>query len=471
MSFYWRRRDDGPSSYFPEDGDRWFWPKHGVQIGRTLVIFYSRIKLKPGEPCCFNFEGDGWRAAIVDDASGDPDQWTVRVVSPPEEFSDAVPEAVNVVGDYAVSLAVSDDFTGHLVRWRLDDLAAGRLDAAEWWAGSRGWVTVSELDGPPERIIDKVGPEASLHFEAELDRWVLVWTEGFGAATVVVSFAPRIEGPWSKPTEVYRPPEGDRPGNLIYAGKGHPELDGADLAVTYVASTAYYPRFVKLTFSARPERTRRRRLLQQAVADAPDVDDEAVAVGKAELLPETRGMRLEGSGSPKRPEPPDLPQKLLLREDSMRLGGQSREEIEFLRRERHGSIANGHTPGASVDHEVAGDQHLGRRGRAPAQERADARQQLLVRERPPHHVVRAAIEGTHALDEIRRGSEQDHRHVPVPRPSGLSAAEAQAEVELGEENEIRTCTLREVERLASARRAEHVEPVVLELAPEVFARL
>jgi len=251
MRFYWRRTRDEPSSYFPENGDRWFWPKHGVQLDRTLVIFLSRIKLKPEGDPGFNFEGDGWRVAIVEDASDMPAAWRIRIVTPIHAPPGIVPgEAVNVIGGHVVSLAVGDGFGGYLVRWRVEDLAAGRLEESEWWAGRQGWVSVSELEGLPARVIEKVGPEASLHFDTELDRWVLGWTEGFGAATVVVSLAPRIEGPWSEPMEVYRPPEGDRPGNLIYAGKGHPELDGADLAVTYVASTAYYPRFVNLTFSA-----------------------------------------------------------------------------------------------------------------------------------------------------------------------------------------------------------------------------
>lgn len=250
MRFYWREIAGAPASYFAEDGDRWFWPKHGLQIGETLVVVLNRIRLKPNEPCCFNFANAGWRLAIVDDVSGEPDQWRVKVVAPPAGIPAPVPEAGVSVGEYAVFLAQGENFAGHLVRWRLEDLASGRLSREEWWAGPRGWVRSPLLHGPPSRIIEKVGPEASLHFDSRVNRWVLVWTEGFGPATVVVSFASSIEGPWSAPVEVYHPPEGDRRGNLIYAGKGHPELDGADLPVTYVASKEYYPRFVKLRFTS-----------------------------------------------------------------------------------------------------------------------------------------------------------------------------------------------------------------------------
>ena len=57
------------------------------------------------------------------------------------------------------------------------------------------------------------------------------------------------------------------------------------------------------------------------------------------------------------------------------------------------------------------------------------------------------------------------------RPPGLATPEAQAEVELGQEHEIRPCPLHELERLAPPRRAEDVEAVVAQLASEVLARL
>lgn len=200
----------------------------------------------------FNFEGDGWRLALVKNASASPARWRVRIVKPPRALVrlDAG-KAVNLVGGYVVSLAMPERgaFTGYLVRWRADDLAAGRLDGAEWWAGRRGWVAASNLHRAPAPIMRVAGPECSLTFDRRLDRWVHVRSEGFGATTIVVSFAPKIEGPWSRPRVVFRPPESNRPDANVYAAKGHPELKGADLAVTYATKT--YPRFVRLTFSRR----------------------------------------------------------------------------------------------------------------------------------------------------------------------------------------------------------------------------
>jgi len=85
-----------------------------------------------------------------------------------------------------------------------------------------------------------------------------VQTLGFGSADVMMRTAPVLTGPWSAPQMVYRPSEYYRPRVMIYAGKAHPELTGADLVVTYATnafefeelltdSQTYYPRFVRLS--------------------------------------------------------------------------------------------------------------------------------------------------------------------------------------------------------------------------------
>ena len=81
-------------------------------------------------------------------------------------------------------------------------------------------------------------------------------SEGFGAADLVMRRAPKLEGPWSPPQRIYRPPESDAPDAFVYAGKSHAELKGADLILTYAANgpdekvahdmSLYFPRFVKV---------------------------------------------------------------------------------------------------------------------------------------------------------------------------------------------------------------------------------
>jgi hypothetical protein len=75
---------------------------------------------------------------------------------------------------------------------------------------------------------------------------------------VTMRASPTLTGPWSGPHTLYRPPEHHQPNVMIYAGKAHPPLSGADLVLTYATNTgkfsehltnplSYYPHFVRLT--------------------------------------------------------------------------------------------------------------------------------------------------------------------------------------------------------------------------------
>jgi hypothetical protein len=255
MSFFWRNPRGAPSSYFAEDGTRWYWPSDGIQIGRALVVFLERVKENPRGTPGWNFEGDGWRLAVVADDSSSPTRSRPRIVMPPLASGRWMPGAALVrVGGYVVSLAISENGSGgiapgYLVRWRATDLAKGRLDRSRWWAGRRGWVAAPMLHGPPTAVIGNAIDGCSFSYDRTLRRWVFVRSEGFGATTIVASFARRLEGPWSKQRFAFRPPESDEPNPNVYAAKGHAELRGAELVVTY--STNTYPHFVRLRFSRR----------------------------------------------------------------------------------------------------------------------------------------------------------------------------------------------------------------------------
>ena len=264
MTFGWRTDSTGPASFFPEDGDRWYWPGHGIRIGRALVLFLLRIRSTPGEG--LGFRADGWRVALIESPDARPSDWTVRILPPPAgPDSMVVGTATWREGPDVVALAIREpgDHSGYLVRWPAEDLARGRLDGARWWAGdSAGWVGARALRGRPEVVIEDAGSECSLHRDRRTGKQVHVRTIGFGASEIGVSFAARPQGPWSRTTSVFRPPESDRKDAFVYAGKGHPQLAGADLVLTYAANTfapfevlvadttLYWPRFVRLRLGA-----------------------------------------------------------------------------------------------------------------------------------------------------------------------------------------------------------------------------
>jgi hypothetical protein len=262
VSFHWRpgsTADDAkPASFFPEQGAEWHWPQHGLRIGDRLVLFLTRVQPTPGQG--LGFVAVGWRLALIDNPDDDADQWHIRYVDAPTVPAGLTVGAALVAptagDDHVVALALREpgDHAGYLARWSSEALAAGHLDAAEWWTGSGGWLS----GGAPAVVIADAGAECSLQWNAPLSTFVHVKSEGFGATTVALRFADQLTGPWSPPRIAFRPPESDQPNAFVYAAKAHPELSGADLVVTYVANTfgplstllsdttLYYPRFVKI---------------------------------------------------------------------------------------------------------------------------------------------------------------------------------------------------------------------------------
>ena len=266
ITFHWRQDDDGsPASYFPEHGEQWYWPGHGIRLVEgPLVIFLYAVVATPGQH--LGFASRSYAVAIIDNPETSPDTWNVRIVDAVPSAFDAIP-ATAVIRDGAniVAVAIRQEGThaGALVRYQVSSLAQGDVRTAEWWAdNARGWVPASQLgDSGPQFVLDDAGAECSLHWDARTRSFIHIASYGFGATTIGLRTAPALTGPWGSPVVVYRPPESDDIRPFVYAAKAHPELvgpDPADLVVTYAtnsfefsdlftqpgASSLYWPRFV-----------------------------------------------------------------------------------------------------------------------------------------------------------------------------------------------------------------------------------
>lgn len=266
MTFHWRQDRHGrPASFFPENGERWYWPVHGVRLDEgPLIVFLYAIAPRLGHG--LGFATEGYAIAVIDEPDASPDAWIPSLVEAPPSALDAVPATAVVRDDaYIVALAVRQEGThaGALVRYPTARLAQGDVCHAEWWAGDeRGWIAESSLgvDGPVF-VLDDAGAECSLHWDDRVDSFVHIASDGFGASTIGLRTAPALTGPWSSPTVVYRPPESDGPRPFVYAAKAHPELvvpiasglivtyatnslELADLLTPQGASSLYWPRFV-----------------------------------------------------------------------------------------------------------------------------------------------------------------------------------------------------------------------------------
>jgi hypothetical protein len=259
IDFAWGAGDDGgPRSFLDQDGHDWFWPGGGARVGDRLLLFWGRIHAPAGDP--HGYAQIGWRALVVDNPDDPPATWASRDALLPADSHGLYPgsAALHTAGFvYAYAGTGSPPHDHYLVRWPEAAAAAGDLRAPEWWCAG-GWS--GTCAGGPAVVVANGAPELSVHADGRLAPYVMVQSEGFGAATLALRTAPAPEGPWSDVESFFRPPEWSGDGlydSAIYAGKAHPELAGADLIATYVPTlhgvdsdddSLYIPHFVRITY-------------------------------------------------------------------------------------------------------------------------------------------------------------------------------------------------------------------------------
>lgn len=256
IAFYWGEKDGHPGSFFPEDGDAWFWPGPAVLLGRRLIVFAGRLQ-KEGNGQ-FGFKGAGNTAFLIDDATVDPSEWRPRELSLPD-LGDVGLGTASVVSDGFIHIyGRRNDLSCIVMRFRVEDAAAGDLSKGEIYDAGH-WGPPSAVERASAALFPLGAPEGSVHWEPKLGQFLMTQTEGFGASTLALRAASHPEGPWTEPRSFFRPEESFFPGAFVYAGKGHPELTGADFVVTYFPGRfdGYppyplpddsYPRFVRVNF-------------------------------------------------------------------------------------------------------------------------------------------------------------------------------------------------------------------------------
>ena len=81
MQFHWRTQADEPRSFFPEDGEIWFWPGHGIAVEGKLFIFLMATRSTSEG---IGFEHVGWRAVAIDDPGQPPSEWHLQWLETPQ---------------------------------------------------------------------------------------------------------------------------------------------------------------------------------------------------------------------------------------------------------------------------------------------------------------------------------------------------------------------------------------------------
>lgn len=258
IKFEWKTDRNGRSiPYFP-DGDTFRrWPGHGVRLGDRLLLFLMRVKaVREG----VGFEAYDWDAVLVRNPGAAPSRWEMSWLDAPRNEFQIVFGSGAVVREDGFVYAYGSREPGgrevYLARWPEKGIYAGNTRGMQWWAGGWGWVPHGSVHRPVPVFRDGAR-EFTVHRDPATGHYLQVQTQGSGPAVVTVRQSSRLTGPWSTPRVVYRPPETEKPGIVVYQGKAHPYLQGADLVLTYSTNgaqlrdvvgdeTIYYPRFVRV---------------------------------------------------------------------------------------------------------------------------------------------------------------------------------------------------------------------------------
>lgn len=251
IKFFWRTSEGRPSEIFPSEGQVWMWPASGIRIGRTLILFCTRVAPDSAKNS-LGFKAVGWAAYRVTNPDEKPTAWTLKKVA--EDRGNVIMASAALRKDnFIYFLCTSEpEHDLYLARSSVKAVDQGKLDPLEWWSGS-DWQTAVSRRRPLIRMVET---ESGLQRDPRGNGFLEINSQGFGATDIVMRHARRLEGPWSDPKKIYRPPESDAPNAFVYAGKSHPELHGADLVLTYVANgddkkvaadmSLYFPRFVRV---------------------------------------------------------------------------------------------------------------------------------------------------------------------------------------------------------------------------------
>ncbi len=258
ITFHWQG-GTAPAAFFARgNDDTWYWPGHGIRLGERLLVFLNRLRPADDD---FGFASTAWAVVSIDNMDDEPGDWTMEWLEAMPDPDGITPGFASVLqhDGYLYAFGTPDADKTHplmAARWPVAALSDGELPRPEWWSGDTGWT--HDLDAHARAPLFGEGQsEMSVHFDAQRSQFVAVQSIGFGAADVGIRHADALTGTWDSPQSVYSPPEKDKPNATIYAAKAHPELEGADLVLTYATNSfrfldhledpdTYYPHFVRV---------------------------------------------------------------------------------------------------------------------------------------------------------------------------------------------------------------------------------
>lgn len=237
MKFAWKMKAGKPTAFFTESGDTWYWPASGILMDKRLLVFLVEVRSADND---LGFESCGWKAVWIDNPQVQPDHWNMTRLISPQRQAMVVGVGTPVLenGFLYVFAADGKDRSVFLVRWPAAAALAGTLTAPQWWAGEAdGWITGPAGKDRLQPVFTDGQMEFSVTIEAEPGPYCRIQTQTLLNPCLSVSTASSLTGPWRVAACFFTPPEAGPSDLLIYAGKAHPGLGGADLVFSYVVNT------------------------------------------------------------------------------------------------------------------------------------------------------------------------------------------------------------------------------------------
>ena len=155
--------------------------------------------------------------------------------------------------------------------------------------------------------------------------------------------------------------------------------------------------------------------LAQAVANAPNRLDEARLAFRFQLLAQPLDMNVDDVGFGEEAVAPDGVVDAIAREDLARVAHEIFEELVFGQRQVDWTFAAHHLVRRGVQAQVGEDERFLMLVSGAAQQRADAGQQLVERERLDEVVVGTGVEAGDAIGDAVAGGQQQDRQARLGR--------------------------------------------------------
>ncbi len=244
MRFFWKIKNEKPAAFFERKGDHWFWPGSGIMVGKRLLIFLMEIRSAEN---ALGFESCGWKAVLIDYPQNPPDRWVLTYLISPQKNDLVVGSGNPLIKEGFLQVFATDSKSRgvYLVRWPEHSALAGTLTLPQWWAGDRGWVSLQTEGANPCPIMADGQMEFTVEYLPQHQRYLRIQTLSMINPCLAMSTAEALTGPWAKQTCFFAPPEQGMPELLLYAGKSHPMLAGADLVFTYSVNTTSEDRLLQ----------------------------------------------------------------------------------------------------------------------------------------------------------------------------------------------------------------------------------